>query len=209
MQFNENAFLSKYNPKKYIRTINICMKLKDLKEFRAVPAIGPDANRPTPVTFRSMAPPLPDEMYNQYEDDEESSKDKGHDHFITNIENDTIKNQYFRKVIYTATNCQLVLMSVPVNEDLGEEIHETIDQFIRIEEGEGKVVFNDVEYNFTTGSAFIIPQGTKHNIINTGQDDLKLYTVYSPPNHLKNTIHKTKSDAKRDKEHFDGNADTQ
>jgi len=185
------------------------MKLKDIKEFRAVPAVGSDVNRPTPATFRNMAPPLPDELYNQYEDDEESSRDKGKDHFITNIENRTIENKYFRKVLYTATNCQLVVMSVPVNEDLGEEIHESIDQFIRIEEGEGKVVFNGVEYNFIKGGAFIIPQGTKHNIINTGHTDLKLYTVYSPPNHLKNTVHRTKADAERDKEHFDGNADTQ
>ena len=145
-------------------------------------------------------------LLEDFSEDKKSDK-KGKDHFVTNIEADTINNTDFRRVIYTASNCQLVLMSIPVNGDIGEETHETIDQFIRIEKGEGKVIFNGIEHIISNGSAFIIPQGTKHNIINTGKEDLKLYSVYSPPNHTKDTVHKTKEDAVADDEHFNGATD--
>lgn len=138
----------------------------------------------------------------------EQEEMKEDDHFITNIEEDTIKNKDFRRVLYTATDCQLVLMSIPPKEDIGEEVHESIDQFIRVEKGKGKAVFNGMEHNIKDGSAFIIPQGTKHNIINTGRSDLKIYTVYSPPNHVKDTIHRTKGEAEAKEEHFDGDTDT-
>jgi mannose-6-phosphate isomerase-like protein (cupin superfamily) len=122
--------------------------------------------------------------------------------FITNIENDTLKNENFREVIYTGKNSQLVLMSIKPKEDIGEEIHE-VDQFFRIEGGSGKVIINNIEHKFSDGFAIIVPAGAKHNVI---ADDkvLKLYSIYSPPHHKDKTIHKQKSDALNDKEHFDG-----
>jgi mannose-6-phosphate isomerase-like protein (cupin superfamily) len=124
--------------------------------------------------------------------------------FVTNIEQATLENEDFRRVLYTAKNCQLVVMSIPAGSDIGAETHQ-LDQFIRVEEGEGKSVLDGVERDLTDGSAVIIPAGTHHNIINTSSSDaLKLYTVYAPPNHKDGTVHKTKADAEGDEEHFDG-----
>lgn len=121
--------------------------------------------------------------------------------YITNIENDTLQNEYFRKVLYTAQHSQLVLMSLQPKEDIGEEIHEIVDQFIRIEEGEGKAILNGEEHTLADGSAIVIPAGTKHNIFNTSTEKkLKLYTIYSPAHHRDKTIHKSKKDALADKE---------
>jgi mannose-6-phosphate isomerase-like protein (cupin superfamily) len=122
--------------------------------------------------------------------------------FVTNIEKDTVKNNNFRKVIYTAKHSQLVLMSLKPNEDIGSEVHKTIDQFFRIESGTGKVVINGISHKISDGSAFIVPAGSEHNVINDGTDDLKLYSIYSPPNHIDGTIHKTKADVVE--EHFNG-----
>lgn len=125
--------------------------------------------------------------------------------FITNIERDTKGNSHFRKVIYTGKNSQLVLMSLKPGEKIGEEIHEDTDQFFRVESGTGKMVINDKETEIKDGSAVVVPQGTRHNVINSGKTDLKLYTIYSPPHHKDGTIHDTKEDAEADKEdHFDG-----
>lgn len=125
--------------------------------------------------------------------------------YITNIEKAALENDYFRKVLYTAKNSQLVVMSLRPNEDIGEEVHQ-LDQFIRCESGQGKAILDGVEHAISDGSAVVIPAGTRHNIINTSSDkSLKLYTIYSPPNHLEGTIHKTKADALADEEeHFDG-----
>ncbi|MEI6843185.1 MAG: cupin domain-containing protein [bacterium] len=125
--------------------------------------------------------------------------------YVTNIEKDSLENENFRKVLYTAPNSQLVLMSLLPEEDIGEETHH-LDQFLRIEQGTGKTVLNGVEYPLEDGSAIVVPAGTKHNIINTSKTEkMKLYTVYSPANHLDGTIHKTKADAMADEEeHFDG-----
>jgi mannose-6-phosphate isomerase-like protein (cupin superfamily) len=121
--------------------------------------------------------------------------------YITNIENDTLQNEYFRKVLYTAQHSQLVLMSLQPKEDIGEEIHEIVDQFIRIEKGEGKAILNGEEHTLTDGSAIVIPAGTKHNIVNTSREKkLKLYTIYSPAHHKDKTIHKSKKDALADKD---------
>lgn len=121
--------------------------------------------------------------------------------YITNIEDDTLQNENFRKVLYTAQHSQLVLMSLQPKEDIGEEIHEIVDQFIRIEEGEGKAILNGVEHTLADGSAIVIPAGTKHNIVNTSTEKkLKLYTIYSPAHHKDKTIHKSKKDALADKE---------
>lgn len=123
--------------------------------------------------------------------------------YVANIEQLAIENSFFRKVLYTDNRVQLVVMSLAVGEDIGEEVHQ-LDQFIRVEKGEGKSVLDGVEYSISDGSAVIIPQGVLHNIINTGEGPLKLYTLYAPPNHEDGTIHQTKAEALADEEHFDG-----
>ncbi len=124
--------------------------------------------------------------------------------FVTNVEKDSLENENFRKVIYTAKHSQLVLMSLKPGEDIGAEVHE-LDQFLRIEKGTGKTILNGIEYPLEDGSAIVVPAGTMHNIINTSVDQpMKLYTVYSPPNHQKDTVHVTKADAEANEEHFDG-----
>lgn len=124
--------------------------------------------------------------------------------YVINIEKATIENDNFRKVLYTAPHSQLVLMSLLPGEDIGEETH-TLDQFFRVEKGIGKAVLNGVEYPIEDGSAIVIPAGVKHNIINTSTEEpMKLYTIYSPPNHRDGVIHPTKEEAEADSEHFDG-----
>ncbi len=124
--------------------------------------------------------------------------------YIENIEQLSLENEFFRKVLYTDTNVQLVVMSLLPGEDIGEEVHE-LDQFIRVEKGEGKSVLDGVEHALVDGMAIIIPKGTRHNISNGTSGPMKLYTVYAPPNHKDGTIHKTKVDAVADEEeHFDG-----
>ena len=124
--------------------------------------------------------------------------------YVKNIEKASLENKYFRRVLYTARNLQLVVMSLKPGEDIGMETH-NLDQFLRVESGEGKTILDGVEYKISDGFAIIVPAGTKHNIINTSKKMMKLYTVYAPPNHLDGTIHKTKADAEKDEgEHFDG-----
>jgi len=123
--------------------------------------------------------------------------------FESNIEEETLENDFFRKVLYTGKNLQLVVMSLKPGEDIGLETHDN-DQFFRFENGEGKVIINDNEYDVEDGSGIIVPADSEHNIINTGKSDLKLYTIYAPPHHKDKTIHKTKIDAETDKEKFNG-----
>lgn len=124
--------------------------------------------------------------------------------YITDIENDTLENTDFRRVLYTGNNSQLVLMSLRPNEEIGEEIH-SLDQFIRVESGDGFAVLDGVKHPISDGTAIVIPAGAKHNIVNdSATGELKLYTVYSPPEHRDGTIHKTKADAIAREEHFDG-----
>ncbi len=134
---------------------------------------------------------------------------KGEDHFVTNIEQDSIENKDFRRVLYTTKDMQIVVMSISPGEDVGLEIHKNIDQFFRVEEGEGRVIFNGKEFLVKKGFAFVVPQGTKHNIVNTSlTKDLKIYTVYAPPRHKKDTVHVTRDDAMKDeKDQFDGKTD--
>jgi mannose-6-phosphate isomerase-like protein (cupin superfamily) len=116
--------------------------------------------------------------------------------YVGNIEEITEKNEYFRQVIFTASHSQLVVMSLKPGEDIGEEVHPNVDQFFRIEEGEGKVVIDGEESAIFEGSAVVVPAGARHNVINTSQTEaLKLYTIYSPPNHPDGTVHKTKAEA--------------
>lgn len=121
--------------------------------------------------------------------------------YVANIEKLSLENANFRKVLYTAKNSQLVLMSLNPGEEIGEEVH-TLDQFIRVEAGTGKAILDGVEHLFEDGSAVVVPAGARHNIVNTGGSEMKLYTIYSPPEHKDGTIHPTKADVQE--EHFDG-----
>lgn len=121
--------------------------------------------------------------------------------YVGNIETLTLGNSYFRQVIFTAAHCQLVVMCLQPSEDIGMEMHPNVDQFFRLEEGEGKVVMNGEEHIVKNGDAIIVPAGTQHNVINTSPTAyLKLYTIYSPPNHKDGVVHKTKAEAESDKE---------
>lgn len=124
--------------------------------------------------------------------------------YIGNIEHDSLENEDFRRVLYTAKNQQLVLMSLKPLEDIGEEVH-TLDQFFRCEKGEGKAVLNGEEHEIRDGYVVVVPAGALHNIINTSATEpLKLYTLYSPPNHADGTVHHTKAEAEAADEHFSG-----
>lgn len=124
--------------------------------------------------------------------------------FVTDIEKDTVANNNFRKVLYTGGNSQLVLMSLKPGEDIGEETHEDTDQFFRVDKGSGKVIINGKEHKIKDGFAVVVPQGAKHNVINTGKEDLKIYSIYSPAHHRDGVLHKTKEEAEKDNEQFDG-----
>ncbi|MDE1970878.1 MAG: cupin domain-containing protein [Patescibacteria group bacterium] len=124
--------------------------------------------------------------------------------YVANIEQESLENENFRRVLYTAPHCQLVVMSLKPQEDIGSEVHH-LDQFIRCEAGEGKAVLNDIEHEIREGFVVIVPAGTKHNIVNTSTTAaMKLYTLYAPPNHRDGVVHTTKADAEADHEHFDG-----
>jgi mannose-6-phosphate isomerase-like protein (cupin superfamily) len=123
--------------------------------------------------------------------------------FVGNIEQLTRENTNFRKVIYTAAKSQLVLMSIPVSGDIGEEVHD-VDQFFRIEAGTGRAIIDGVAHDLMDDFAVVVPAGATHNVINTGDTPLKLYTIYSPAHHRFDVVHATKEDALDDDEHFDG-----
>lgn len=117
---------------------------------------------------------------------------------VNNIEKETLENSFFRKVLLTTPNQQLVVMHLNPLEDIGEEKH-SLDQFIKIESGEGKAILDGQEFNFSTGFSISIPMETVHNIINTSDiHPIKLYTIYSPANHKDGLIHKTKAEAMAD-----------
>ena len=125
--------------------------------------------------------------------------------FSTNIEKETLENENFRKVLYTAKHCQLVLMSLRPREEIGMETHTDNDQFFRFEKGQGKCIIDDNEYLVSDGSAIIVPAGAQHNVINMSTtEDLKLYTIYSPANHLDGIVRATKAEAKANDPEFDG-----
>lgn len=123
--------------------------------------------------------------------------------FVQDIERLAIANVDFRKVLYTAKNCQLVLMSLKPQEEIGAEVHR-LDQFFRVEEGTGEAVLDGVRTAIQAGFAVVVPAGAKHNIVNTGSVPLKLYTLYAPPNHRDGVVHHTRADAEADSEQFDG-----
>src|SRR5450759_948792 len=123
--------------------------------------------------------------------------------YVQNIESIAVKNNDFRQVLYTAKNCQLVIMALKPKEEIGAEVHK-LDQFFRVEEGTGEAVLDGVHTAIKAGFAVIVPAGTNHNIINTGSVPMKLYTIYAPQNHRDGVIHPTRADAENDSEHFDG-----
>lgn len=124
--------------------------------------------------------------------------------YVANIAELSSDNSYFRKVLYTTKNTQLVLMSLKPQEDIGAETHD-LDQMITVVEGDGVAVLNDVEMPIMNGSVVVVPQGTKHNIKNTSGDHaMKLYTLYAPPDHKDGLIHATKEEADKNDEPFDG-----
>ena len=125
--------------------------------------------------------------------------------FVKEIEKETVKNTDFRRVLYTGKHSQLVLMSLKPGEEIGSEVHRDVDQFFRFEAGNGKVVIDDVEHEISDGDAVIVPAGAKHNVVNTSKRaNLRLYTIYSPPEHQDGVVRHTKKDALASEEHFDG-----
>jgi mannose-6-phosphate isomerase-like protein (cupin superfamily) len=119
--------------------------------------------------------------------------------FLANIEKLTLENTYFRQVIFTAPHSQVVLMSILPGEDIGTEVHH-VDQFFRFEAGQGNAIVDGKEYALIDGTALLVCAGSEHNIINTGNKPLQLYTIYSPANHIDGRIHKTKAEAMADEE---------
>jgi mannose-6-phosphate isomerase-like protein (cupin superfamily) len=114
--------------------------------------------------------------------------------YVTNIEQETLKNEDYRRVLFTGRNTQLVLMTLRAGEEIGLETHEEHDQFIRVESGAGTVILDGTQHRLEDGTAVVIPAGVAHNVINTSRDPLRLYTLYSPPEHPEGTVHRTKAD---------------
>lgn len=132
------------------------------------------------------------------------SKDYGAEPFVVDIETDTLENTNFRTTRWTGKNLQLTLMTIPVGGDIGLEVHETVDQFLRLEQGKGRVQMgpasDQLSFEREVGEdwAILVPAGTWHNITNIGDVPLKLYTLYGPPDHLHGTVHATQTDAEND-----------
>ncbi len=124
--------------------------------------------------------------------------------FVGNIEELSQANANFRQVLYTGKHSQLVLMSLLPGEEIGEEVHEGTDQFLRVDAGSGKAVIDGVETEIHDGYAILVPDGARHNIVNTGTTEMKLYTLYAPAHHKDGTVHATKAEAEASEEHFDG-----
>jgi len=123
--------------------------------------------------------------------------------FVQDIESLAVRNDDFRKVLYTAKHCQLVVMALKPQEEIGAEVHQ-LDQFFRVEDGTGEVVLDGIRTAIRAGFAIVVPAGANHNIINTGSAPLRLYTLYAPPNHRDGVVHHTRAIAEADTEHFDG-----
>lgn len=124
--------------------------------------------------------------------------------FINDIESLTKENPDFRRVLYTGKHLQLVLMSIPPGGDIGEEVHPDRDQFFRIEKGRGEVWIDGRMTKIEDDFAIVVPAGARHNVRNTGDEPLRLYSIYGPPEHADGTVHVTKADAMESKEHFAG-----
>jgi mannose-6-phosphate isomerase-like protein (cupin superfamily) len=124
--------------------------------------------------------------------------------FVDDIEELTVENRNYRQVLYTGKHLQLVLMALKPGQEIGEEVHKSRDQFFRIEKGRGTVVIDGESHKIKSDVAIVVPAGARHNVINTGDKTLKLYTLYGPPNHRDGVVYPTKAEAEAAKEHFDG-----
>lgn len=124
--------------------------------------------------------------------------------FVEDLEELTETNTDFRRVLYTARHVQLVLMTLQAGEEIGEEVHDGGDQFFRVEEGHGEIWIDGVMSKIKPDMAMIVPAGARHNLKNTGDGPLKLYTLYAPPEHVDGVVHRTKREAGASPEHFDG-----
>ena len=124
--------------------------------------------------------------------------------FVDDIEDLTESNKDFRRVLYTGKNLQLVLMSLKAGEEIGEEVHAGHDQFFRVEKGKGEVWIDGVRTKIKSDHAIIVPAGARHNVINTGEKSLKLYTLYAPPEHRDGVVHPSKPEVEAAEDHFDG-----
>ena len=125
--------------------------------------------------------------------------------YVVVVEKETKKNTDFRRVLYTGKHSQLVLMSLKPGEEIGEETHQDVDQFFRFEKGQGKVIIDGIEHLVKDGYAVIVPAGARHNVVNTSKRaKLKLYTIYSPPEHQDGVVRHTRKEAMASEEHFDG-----
>ena len=124
--------------------------------------------------------------------------------FVKDIEQLTEENTDFRRVLYTGKHLQLVLMALKPGEEIGDEVHEDHDQFFRVEKGKGEVVIDGQRHKIKDDDAIIVPAGARHNVINTGDESLNLYTLYGPPDHRERVVHATKAEAEASDEHFDG-----
>lgn len=124
--------------------------------------------------------------------------------FVDNIEALTEQNDDFRRVLYTGHNLQLVVMALQPGDEIGMEVHDDRDQFFRIEEGKGQVWIDGKANEVKADDGIIVPQGANHNVVNTGKEPLRLYTIYGPPEHIDGTVHATAADAEKEHEHFDG-----
>jgi mannose-6-phosphate isomerase-like protein (cupin superfamily) len=124
--------------------------------------------------------------------------------YVDDIEEATERNEDFRRVLYTGKHLQLVLMTLQPGEEIGEETHDDRDQFFRIEEGEGEAIIDGMIHEIEDDFGIIVPAGARHNIVNTGDEPLRLYTLYGPPEHRDGVVHASKDDADADHEHFDG-----
>ena len=165
--------------------------------FKAHPKNVPEASKPTPAMRRAQKANIRKAQL--------ARANLGSKGYVVNIEKVSLQNAYFRQVLFTDTNVQLVVMALKPQEDIGEEVH-SLDQFIRVEAGEGFSILDGAKHAIKAGSGVVIPKGVRHNILNTSRTkSMKLYTIYAPPNHKDGTIHKTKADAVADEgEHFDG-----
>lgn len=128
--------------------------------------------------------------------------------YVDDIEKATVANEDFRRVLYTGKNLQLVLMTLPPGCDIGEEVHEDRDQFFRIEDGTGEIRIDGTANKVEGDFAVIVPAGARHNVINTGDAPLRLYTIYAPPEHRDGVVHKTKEQAEADHDNDEWNGET-
>lgn len=126
--------------------------------------------------------------------------------YVTDIERRTLENENFREVLFTGPKVQLVVMTIAPGDEIGLETHDDVDQFIRVEAGEGKAILDGREHAVADGSAVVIPAGTRHNVVNTSRtESLRLYSIYSPPEHPDGTVHRTKAEADAyEREHHHG-----